>query len=66
MCTCVLPACMYMHLLCSWNLWRSEEDFPGAGVADGCKPGGHREPFQEQQVLLTMAPALQPEYFIFN
>ena len=23
-------------------------------------------PLQEQQVLLTMAPALQPEYFIFN
>jgi hypothetical protein len=52
----VLPACMYVHYVCSWYLRKSKEGvrFPGTRVIHGHKlPYGFWElnpgPLQEQQ-----------------
>jgi hypothetical protein len=55
------------------GLWRPEEGIrsPGPGVRDGCEPPyGCKEsnpgPLQEQPVLLTSEPSLQPCVRVFN
>jgi hypothetical protein len=46
-------------------------DFPGIGVTDSCEPPCgcwelNSEPLEEQSVLLTTEPSLQPLSLIFN
>jgi hypothetical protein len=58
---------MYVHYMCIWYPWRSEEHVgcPGNGVMDSCelmcvlrtKPGA----LHEQYVLLTTDPSLHPQ-----
>lgn len=57
--------------MCDWCLRRSEEDagFPGAGVVDGWEPytgdGIKPSPLEEELVLLTAEPAIQPPHIWF-
>lgn len=39
MCSGVLSACLYVHYVHAWCLWRSEEGIgsPGTGIMDGCE-----------------------------
>jgi hypothetical protein len=72
-CVCVfvrthmLPTAMSMYYVHSWCLQRPEEDAgsSGTGVMNGCDPPcGCQEwnsgPLEEQPVLLTSEPSLQP------
>jgi len=66
-----LYVCMHVHPVCAWCLRRSEEGIrsPGTGDKEGCEPPcGFWElnlgPLQEQQVLLTTEPSLQPPIFV--
>jgi E3 ubiquitin-protein ligase NEDD4 len=63
----VLPACMSVHHMHTWCLWRPEEGVgsPGIGVTDSCElPCGCWElnsgPLKKQPVLLTTEPSLNP------
>ena len=55
----VLPACMFVHLMCVWCLWRSEEEAGSLGLrlwmVVSCHVGLLLEP-----VLLATEPSLSP------
>jgi hypothetical protein len=64
MCMSVLPACIFVYYESSWCL-RQPERGCGTGLPDGCEPQcGFWELsldlLEEQQVLLTSEPSLQP------
>ena len=69
-----LPTCVRVYHVQALCLWKSEEGLRaiGTGVSDGCGPpmvlGTELGPLQEQQVLLTAEPSLQPclNGYIFN
>jgi hypothetical protein len=57
-CVCVFPEYVFMHHVCAWCLWTTEEDLgaSGAEATDSCElPCGLWEPnpgpLEEQQVL---------------
>lgn len=67
MCMVVLPACMSVHCINALCPWRPEEDIGSlwTGVSDGCETlcgfwKLNQDPLQEQQILLTTEPSLQP------
>ena len=62
----VLPACIYVYLVCAWCLQSSGEciSWPGTRVRAGSKPSygcwaPTPGPLQEQQMLLTTEPSSQ-------
>lgn len=68
-----LPTCTYVHHMCTWCLWGSEEvsDPLEMEFTDGGKlPCGCWEPsygpLQEPQVFLSAGPSLQPHFKGFN
>ena len=72
MCMGVLPACMSLHQVFPWCFQRSEEgvQFPVIIVTDNCGlPHGSwyliLGPLEEQPVLLTSEPSLQPSVRFF-
>lgn len=57
----------------AWYLRRSEKSIrsPGTGVTDGCEPPcgcceSNLCPLEEQQMLLTPKPALQPSFCVVS
>lgn len=75
MCMHVLPANMFVHHMHVWYPWRPEEGIvcPGTRVTGGEPPHGCWESkpdlLQEQLMLLTAEPSLQPLdlfYFILR
>ena len=65
-CEC-LPACMFVHHLHAWCVYRPERGnwIPGTGVLDDCEtPCGYWElnpgSLEQQPVLLTAKPSLHP------
>ena len=61
----ILPACMSVHHVCAWCLWRSEDDVGSSGAGDTsvCEvPCECRDSNQEQPVLSTAEPSLQVPY----
>lgn len=72
MCMDVLPVCISVYHMHAWCLWRSEEDIISLGtrVIDSCEwPFDcwelNQEPLEEQSILFTMEPSLQPQLYIF-
>ena len=74
MCLCVLPACMYVHHVCSWCLWRPEEHIcssklewqtvVGCHMDVGTEPGSSTR--AEKNVSSLLSHSSSPLYLFFN
>lgn len=69
----LLPACMYVHVLCTslvpWKA-RGGHGVLGTVLSEDCEPHEcwerNPDPLQEHQMLLTTEPSLRPYYQYFN
>jgi len=71
MCKSVIPTCRYVHLVCVYSAHRSRTLAPLELELQSCaRPCGFwgldLGPLEEQSVLFTIEPPLQPHVFTFN